>query len=68
MACGVAWQLTHEKAHAEKVAEFLRNLSNPANGYPKTLRGCNQGLVQEGHFFQHLAMAYDMIRDAGSLS
>ena len=61
MACGIAWQLTRDKAHAEKVAEFLRRLSDPAEGYPKTLRGCNQGLVQEGHFFQHIAMAYDMI-------
>src|SRR5439155_9491522 len=63
-----SWQLTGNKKHAEKVAEFLRRLSNPQNGYPVTLRGCNQSLVQEGHFFQHNAMAYDMIYDAGVLS
>ncbi len=68
LACGYAWQLTGNKAHAEKIATFLRRLSNPEDGYPKTLRGCHQGLVQEGHFFQHIAMAYDMILDAGVLT
>ncbi|BCU78152.1 hypothetical protein llg_28670 [Luteolibacter sp. LG18] len=68
MSCGVSWQLTHDKSHAEKVALFLRRLSDPATGYVKTLRGCNQGQVQEGHFFQHLAMAYDMVRDSGVFS
>jgi hypothetical protein len=68
LACAYAWQLTHNKSHAEKVALFLRRLSNPTNGYPVTLRGCNQSQVQEGHFFQHIAMAYDAILDAGVLS
>ncbi|HSV16081.1 MAG TPA: hypothetical protein VLI90_17605 [Tepidisphaeraceae bacterium] len=68
LACAYSWQLSGNRAHAEKVAEFLRRLSNPQNGYPVTLRGCNQSLVQEGHFFQHIAMAYDMIHDAGVLS
>ena len=68
MACGEAWQLTGRKEFAEKVALFLRRLSNPTNGYPVTLRACNQSLVQEGHFFQHIAMAYDMILDSGALS
>jgi hypothetical protein len=68
LACAYSWQLTGNKAHAEKVAEFLRRLSSPKDGYPVTLRGCNQSLVQEGHFFQHIAMAYDMILDAGVLS
>lgn len=68
LACGYSWQLTGNKSFAEKIAEFLRRLSNPVDGYPVTLRGCNQSLVQEGHFFQHIAMAYDMILDAGVLS
>jgi hypothetical protein len=68
LASGYAWQLTHEKEFAEKAALFLRRLSNPTNGYPVTLRGCNQSLVQEGGVFQHIAMAYDMILDAGVLS
>jgi len=68
MAAGYAWQLTRDKVHAEKVALFLRRLSNPATGYPKTLRACSQSFVQEGHFFQHMAMAYDMIVDSGVLS
>jgi hypothetical protein len=68
LACAYAWQLTGDKPAAEKVALFLRRLSNPTNGYPVTLRGCNQSLVQEGHFFQHLAMAYDAILDSGVLT
>ena len=68
LACGSAWQLTGNQAYAEKIVLFLRRLSNPTNGYPATLRGCNQSLVQEGHFFQHIAMAYDMIIDSGVLS
>ena len=67
MACAIAWQLTGERAFAEKTALFLRRLADPRDGYPLTLRGCNQGFVQEGHFFQHLAQAYDLILDAGVL-
>ena len=68
LACAYAWQLTRDTNAAQKVALFLRRLSNPANGYPVTLRACNQSLVQEGGFFQHMAMAYDMILDSGILS
>jgi hypothetical protein len=68
MASGIAWQLTGDKSYAEKAALFLRRLSNPEDGYPKTLRCCNQSLVQEGGFFQHIAMAYDMILDSGVLT
>ncbi|MBW8780595.1 MAG: alginate lyase family protein [Verrucomicrobia bacterium] len=68
MASGIVWQLTRERRYAEKIAVFLRRLSNPADGYPATWRGSNQSEVQEGHFFQHVAMAYDMIQDSGVLS
>jgi CubicO group peptidase (beta-lactamase class C family) len=68
MSCGISWQLTGNRTHAEKVALFLRRLSDPRVGYPKTLRACNQGQVQEGHFFQYIAMAYDMVRDAGVIT
>ena len=68
LACAYAWQLTRDTNAAEKTALFLRRLSDPQKGYPATLRACNQGLVQEGHFFQHTAMAYDMILDAGILT
>jgi hypothetical protein len=67
MASGFAWQLTGDRRYAEHVATFLRRLSSPVDGYPVTLRACNQSQVQEGHFFQHVAMAYDMIGDAGVL-
>lgn len=68
MACGIVWQVTRDKKYAEKVAQFLRRLSDPNNGYAKTFRACSQDFVQEGHFFQHIAMSYDMILDSGVLS
>ena len=68
MASAISYQLTGEKKYAEKAALFLQRLSDPVTGYPRTLQGCHQSLVQEGHFFQHIAMAYDMIYNAGVLS
>lgn len=65
LAAGFAWQLTDDKKFAEKVALFIRRLSDPTRGYPATLRACSQGLVQEGGFFQHVAQAYDMTLDSG---
>jgi hypothetical protein len=67
MAAGISYQLTGKKEYAEKVALFLRRLSSPVNGYPTTFRACAQSFVQEGHFFQHIVMAYDMIAGAGVL-
>jgi hypothetical protein len=66
--CGVAWQLTHDKKYAEKVATYMRRLSDPSAGYPKTLRACSQSLVQEGQFFQLISMGYDMTLDSGVYS
>ena len=51
LACAYAWQLVRDTNAAQKVALFLRRLSTPTNGYPVTLRACNQSLVQEGGFF-----------------
>lgn len=68
MASGIAYQLTGKKEYAEKIALFLRRLSDPEKGYPTTFRGCHQSFVQEGHFFQHIVMAYDMIRPANVMT
>ena len=68
MGCGYAWQITGDKTFAEKITLCLRRLSDPARGYPATLRACNQSLVQEGHYFQHVAMTYDMALDSGVFS
>lgn len=65
MAAGISYQLTGNKEYAEKVALFMRRLSDPVTGYPSTFRACHQSFVQEGHFFQHIVMAYDMVRNAG---
>jgi len=68
MAAGIAYQLTFDKKYAEKVRTFLLRLSDPTNGFPVTRRGCNQASVQEGHFFQHIAMAYDMAIPSGAFT
>jgi hypothetical protein len=68
LAAAYAWQIAGHQEAAAKVALFLRRLSDPGRGYPVTLRACNQGLVQEGGFFQHVAMSYDMILDANVLT
>ncbi|HEX4124557.1 MAG TPA: hypothetical protein VHY37_07500, partial [Tepidisphaeraceae bacterium] len=64
----VAWQLTRDKKYAEKVATFLRELSDEKTGYPSTFAGTNLGSPQEGQNFQSVAIAYDAIRDAGILT
>lgn len=46
----------------------MRRLCDPKRGYPFTLRGCSQSFVQEGHFFQHIAMAYDAALPSGVFS
>lgn len=68
MASAIAWQLTRDRRYADKVALFMRRLSDRATGYPATYRASNNSLVQEGHLFQHIAMAYDMIKDAGAVT
>lgn len=65
MASAISFQLTGEKKYAEKVALFMRRLCDPDRGYLRTLRGCSQSFVQEGHFFQHIAMAYDAVLPSG---
>jgi hypothetical protein len=65
MATGKAYQLTQDAKFAEKLRTFLLRLSDPMNGFPVTRRGCNHASVQEGHFFQHIAMAYDMALPSG---
>jgi hypothetical protein len=65
MACGIAYQLTGEKKYAEKIKTFLLRLTDPEDGYAATYRSCHQAFVQEGHFFQHISMAYDMVLPSG---
>jgi len=68
IACSYAYMLTGDKKYAKKVAKMLRFFSHPTLGYPKTMKVCQNSLVQEGHFFQHLAVAYDIIYDSGELN
>lgn len=68
MSCAYVYSITGERRYAGKIAEFFRLFTDPETGYPVRKKGCSQSYVQEGHFFQHLALAYDMIYDAGVLS
>lgn len=65
MSCAYAYAMTGEKEYAQKIADFFRYFV-PA--YLERKRGCSQSYVQEGHFFQHLAIPYDIIHDAGVLT
>ena len=64
----VAWQITGDRRYAEKIAEFLRRLSDEQSGYPATFAGTQLGSPQEGGNFQNVAIAYDALRDSGVLS
>lgn len=68
MACGYLYAITGERRYAEKLAAFFRFFTDEQTGYPARLRGCHQSYVQEGHFFQHLAIPYDLIWDSGVLT
>ncbi len=68
MSAAYLYALTGERGYAEKLADFFRRFSSPADGYPARKRGCSQSYVQEGHFFKHLAVAYDIVCDAGVLT
>ena len=65
MSCAYAYAMTGERAYAQKIAAFFRHFV-PA--YLERKRGCSQSYVQEGHFFQHLAIPYDIIHDSGVLT
>lgn len=65
MSCAYAYGMTQNIAYARKIADFFRHF---IQAYPVRQRGCSQSYVQEGHFFQHLAICYDMIHDAGVLT
>ncbi len=68
MDAASAYILTGEAKYAEKVALFLRRVSDPEKGFPKTHQLGHQSAVQEGHIFQHIAQAYDLIYNSGALS
>lgn len=68
MSCAYLYSITGELEYAKKIALFFRRFAEPGKGYPARKKGCSQSYVQEGHFFQHLALAYDMTYDAGIYS
>lgn len=67
MSCAYSMAITGDSKYGEKLLKFFRFFSNPKKGYPKRLRGCSQSYVQEGHFFKHIASAYDILCGAKDL-
>lgn len=67
MSCAYSMAITGDSKYGEKLLKFFRFFSNPKKGYPKRLRGCSQSYVQEGHFFKHIASAYDILCGASKL-
>ncbi|MDF7798589.1 hypothetical protein P4C99_03895 [Pontiellaceae bacterium B1224] len=66
--CAVAYQLTGEMKYAEKAALYLKQLSDPVNGYARTQAGAAGNLVKEGGFMQYVTWGYDMVYNSGALS
>lgn len=68
MSTAYAYTFTGDEKYAQKLVLFFRYFTDEVTGYPARLKGCSQSYVQEGHFFQHLAIPYDIIHDSGCLS
>lgn len=68
MSAAYAYAFTKEQKYAEKIAQFFKYFTDPEIGYPRKKKGCSQSYVQEGHFFQHLAIPYDIIYNSGVLT
>ena len=68
MSAAYVYAMTGKKEYGEKIAQFFKYFADVEKGYPAKRKGCSQSYVQEGHFFQHLAIPYDVIYDAGVLS
>lgn len=56
-----AWYLTRNPIYAERLRLFFARYADEKEGYPRKKKGCSQSYVQEGHFTQHLAIAYDLL-------
>ncbi len=64
MDTAIAYQLTEKDMYAKKVRQFLLAHSNPKTGWLMTRKASDQASVQEGHYFQHLAQAYDLTAES----
>lgn len=66
--CGLLYQITEERKFAEKVIGFLRQLSDPMNGYLSRLQAANQEMIHEAEFFKDCAIAYDCVAACKEMS
>lgn len=68
MSTAYCYAITKEEQYADKLIAFFRQFTDEKKGYPFKKKGCSQSYVQEGHFFQHLAIAYDIIYDSPGMT
>lgn len=68
VATAEVFYLTGNRVFGEKVAETLRRISNPEEGYLRTNHLTFQGIPQEGGTMEGLLHAYDLIKNAGFLT
>ncbi len=64
MSAAYMLAISGDRRYGEKLLDFFRRFSGP-DGYPARLRGCSASYVQEGHFFKHLAVAWDILCASG---
>ncbi len=68
VSTAIAYYLTGEQEYGVKVAETLRLVSDPKNGYPVTNHLTLQGIPQEGGTMEGMLHAYDLIRNDSLLT
>lgn len=61
LSAAYLYAMTGDEKYARKLADFYGRLFDPVAGYPAKKKGCSQSYVQEGHFFQHLAVGLDIL-------
>lgn len=59
----IAYRLTGDKKHFDKLINFIQKLTDPEKGYLSVGAATKGVMVHEGNFFLHLAAACDIIYD-----
>ncbi len=64
----IMYQICNEKRFGLEVVKFLKEMSDPINGYFRTYHAGHQELVHEGEVFKDIAIAYDLVHDMEELT
>lgn len=65
MSAAYLYAISGDAKYARKLLDFFRRFADPVTGYPARKRGCSASYVQEGHFFKHMAAAWDILLGSG---